>query len=90
MSDAQNSSKFVHLLLLLHWLSPDQGVQEPPDGGGRGGEGEAGVLGLGQEGGHEGREEGEEVGRHTHLLLLLAQQGAGGGLQDEEIQVMLQ
>ena len=88
MSDAQNSSKFIH----LHLLPPDQGVEEPPDGGGRGGEGEAGagVLALGQEGCQEGGEEGEEGGRYTHLLLLLAQQDAGGGLLEEEVQVMLQ
>ena len=86
MSDAQNSSKFLHLLLLLLRLATDQGVQEAPDGCGGGGEGEtgAGILGLGQKAGQEGGEKGKERGRHTHLLLLLAQQGAGGGLKEEE------
>ena len=48
------------------------------------------LLGLGQQGGQERGEEGEERGRHSHLLLLLAQQGAGGGLQGQEVHMLLQ
>ena len=47
-------------------------------------------MSLGQQGGKEGGEEGEDGGRHSHLLLLLAQQGAGGGLQEDVLQVLLQ
>ena len=90
IGDSQNSSHFSNLLLQL--LPPKEGVQEFPDCSGREGEEEAGdgILGLGQEGGKEGGEEGEEGGRHTHFLLLLAQQGAGWGLQEQVLKVLLQ
>ena len=35
---------------------------------------------MGEEGGKEGAEGGEEVGLHLHLAQVLGQQGAGGCL----------
>ena len=47
-------------------------------------------AGLGQQGGQEGRGEGEEGGLHLHLPPLPGEEGAGGGLKGDVPQVPLQ